>query len=593
MSQKIFKNNKGISILEILLGLGMFAIIASAVSSLAIGGLRSLIRAERYIDATSIAQEGVEAVRFVRDVAWNDLIYTQSAVEATSSRWILSGEGTTEQIGNFSRIINFDDVCRNIDDDIADCPASYTDPHSKKVTVDVEWEVIKDFKTTSFQYLTYLTNWKSRDWTQTDWSGGDGQIFFINQTRFISEDGNINFTTPGEIKLNTIPLGEWVIDSDFARDIRGVSALASNDIWAVGDSGKIYNYDGVSWSEFDDLGGSAIFAIDMVSATDGWAVGASSRIYHYDGNDWTQYVDLGGAAIRAIDMVSATDGWAAGNSGRLYHYDGVSWSQSVDLGGQLFRAIDMVSATDGWAVGNAGLIYHYDGASWSQFVDTGGMDWYAIDMISSLDGWLVGEGGQIYHYDGASWSQFVDTGGMNWYAINMLSANKGWAVGDGGEIYIYNNNEWASFPSPTGDNIYAIAAISEFDCWALGENGTILRNETGGLGAEESGILTSSAFNMWNSSPVQVVEWDEYIPPECSPVEDCSVKLQIRVSPFIFPIVWTDWYGADGAGTYFTKSTGELVPNELNWNQWVQYRVTLNSDEVETPIVYEIRVNYK
>ena len=101
--------------------------------------------------------------------------YDISAVEIVGDTWKLSGEGTTEQVGIFSRTINFYDVCRNVLNNIAECPSEYIDPHTKEVAVDVEWDVINGGQTTAIRYTAYLTNWNSRDWIQTDWSGGDGQ----------------------------------------------------------------------------------------------------------------------------------------------------------------------------------------------------------------------------------------------------------------------------------------------------------------------------------------------------------------------------------------------------------------------------------
>jgi len=47
--------------------------------------------------------------------------------------------------------------------------------------------------------------------------------------------------------------------------------VTAADGWAVGGSGKFYRYNGVSWTEFDDVGGTQFNGVDMVSATDGWA----------------------------------------------------------------------------------------------------------------------------------------------------------------------------------------------------------------------------------------------------------------------------------------------------------------------------------
>ncbi len=121
---------------------------------------------------------------------------------------------------------------------------------------------------------------------------------------------------------------------------------------------------------------------------------------------------------------------------------------------------------------------------------------------------------------------------------------------------------------------------------------TIDYTALGGGGFETAGSLQSSAFDMGNASPVQVIEWDETIP-SCSPA--CTIQFQVRTAPDASgsPGTWTNWYGAGGDGTYFTAASGTRIPVDLNGNQWVQYRVELAGDGLDTPILEEVRVSYR
>ncbi len=194
------KHNKGTSLLEIIVAVAIFGLISSAMVSMVIGGLGTVSRGGRYTEAEALAQEAIEAVRSIRDGAWNEIVYNQSAIATSSDEWIFSGEGTTEQIGIYTRTISFSDVCRNSLDDIVDCPGDYVDVHSKKVTVVVEWEVRSGVINT-IKRVSYLTDWDSNDWVQTDWSGGNGQSIWSDNTMYDSDDGNIDMGTLGEIKL--------------------------------------------------------------------------------------------------------------------------------------------------------------------------------------------------------------------------------------------------------------------------------------------------------------------------------------------------------------------------------------------------------
>lgn len=53
----------------------------------------------------------------------------------------------------------------------------------------------------SVSRTTYLTNWETYVWPQTDWSGGAGQAQWSDTARYDSDDGNVDTATPGELKL--------------------------------------------------------------------------------------------------------------------------------------------------------------------------------------------------------------------------------------------------------------------------------------------------------------------------------------------------------------------------------------------------------
>ncbi len=191
----MFKIRKqtGQALVEVIIALAIFSLIASALIVMIAGSLSVVGQGGKYLQAEALAQEGLEAVRSIKDRAWNKGVYVQSAVTASSTGWVFSGEGTTEQIGDFTRIIDFETVCRNISGDIDDCPSAYTDVHTKKVTVTVSWE--NEFGVTDYvKKVTYLTNWDTKEWiesTKTHFSNG-----IFNNTTSTEEFGD------GEIILD-------------------------------------------------------------------------------------------------------------------------------------------------------------------------------------------------------------------------------------------------------------------------------------------------------------------------------------------------------------------------------------------------------
>src|SRR5215469_16498887 len=110
----------------------------------------------------------------------------------------------------------------------------------------------------------------------------------------------------------------------------GVSADASNDVWAVGDCpGVILHFDGTSWSrtvlKAALYGGPALKAVAALSPSNVWAVGmvrpsASLNwrpvVEHWDGTSWSQVGSPDPSAqhfynLAGIAAISASDIWAA------------------------------------------------------------------------------------------------------------------------------------------------------------------------------------------------------------------------------------------------------------------------------------------
>lgn len=111
------------------------------------------------IRAAYLLEEGLEAVKFLRDSSWSSNINSVSTVNqfqlafSSTTGWSLS---TAAQpiAGGFYRIVQFQNVNRDGTNDIA--AAGTNDPNSKRVNVTVYWN--KGNATSSRQISTYVTN---------------------------------------------------------------------------------------------------------------------------------------------------------------------------------------------------------------------------------------------------------------------------------------------------------------------------------------------------------------------------------------------------------------------------------------------------
>jgi len=151
------KNNSGFGMAEAVIAvsiLASFVIVVSGVNTLY---LNMALGDKQPLTASSLLEEGIEAVKFLRDDSWTDNIATltsgTSYYLAYSSGWSLTTTPSTS--GIFSRTIVVSDVYRDGSDDIVEL-GGVLDPGTKLVTVEVSWQSRNGSSTRNLK--TYITN---------------------------------------------------------------------------------------------------------------------------------------------------------------------------------------------------------------------------------------------------------------------------------------------------------------------------------------------------------------------------------------------------------------------------------------------------
>lgn len=245
--------------------------------------------------------------------------------------------------------------------------------------------------------------------------------------------------------------------------LRGVAAVAPNDVWAVGgtdQSGPPYqtlveHWDGTSWSIVSPASfPGVLYAVVALGPNNVWAVGSEGYpgrglIEHWNGTAWTATYLRFNALLRGVAAVGPRDIWAVGQRyGRTnpfgdttltMHFNGRAWSQvkspnplsGNDTDQNWLTSVSVVAANDVWAVGRYGnhdlstpdqtLIVHWNGAHWTVVPspDPGGSsvdnDLWGVAAVASDDVWAVGGVGAFLdpqfssplalHWDGSHWTQ--------------------------------------------------------------------------------------------------------------------------------------------------------------------------------------------
>ena len=278
----------------------------------------------------------------------------------------------------------------------------------------------------------------------------------------------------------------------------GVWGSSGNNVFAVGASGRILNYDGTVWNQMTPVTGNTLEDVWGTSGSDVFAVGGSGTILHCDGTSW---IAMAGGTTNGLSGVwgsSGLDVFVVGDSGTILHYDGTSWiSMTSGITDDLY-CVWGTSGSDVFTVGDSGLILHYDGTSWSPMTSGTTYSLRGVWGNSGIDVFVVGSSGTILHYNGSSWIPMA-SGSTGLYDVWGSSGSDVFAVGSSGTILHYDGNSWSSMNSGTTNVYRSIWGSSSSDMFAIGDRGTIFHYD-GSQWSSMACITAQFLRNVWGSS---------------------------------------------------------------------------------------------
>jgi hypothetical protein len=241
---------------------------------------------------------------------------------------------------------------------------------------------------------------------------------------------------------------QWTIVSSPSPDtqfneLRSVAALSVNDIWAVGYRGGtrtetpietfILHWDGAGWRQVasPNISGGAnqLFGITAIAANDIWAVGivaGAPLAMRWNGNAWSivpvqRNGGLGTEKLTAVSGTASNDVWAVGDGKGIFtnqtfatirHWDGARWTEKV------CRAASSSNPPEGYEGGGPDAYFTGVAAA-------GGNDVWAVGVR--------GSGPMILHWDGQAWTTvthpraFPNSATLR--AVTTLSGGSAWSVG--------------------------------------------------------------------------------------------------------------------------------------------------------------------
>lgn len=191
-------NKQAFSLVEVIIALGIFAILAAGIFNLATNSYQNFYGTGDKQVIAEYAQEGIEAVRSIRDNSWESIEAvtdqsSQGLVKNSNGYWAFSGSSDT--LGSLTRQVQVYSVQRSSTGNIV-ASSGTNDPTTRKVTVTISGSGISDY-----QITTYLTDWAYKTWEQTNWNGVGSRYYWTEDNMASSSYSTTTTSTSGEISI--------------------------------------------------------------------------------------------------------------------------------------------------------------------------------------------------------------------------------------------------------------------------------------------------------------------------------------------------------------------------------------------------------
>ncbi|MFH1207738.1 MAG: prepilin-type N-terminal cleavage/methylation domain-containing protein [Patescibacteria group bacterium] len=162
MSSKT-SNQSGQSLLELLVAMGIFVLVIASTMFLTLDAHLANQEGGQRTRAAALAQEGMEASKSLASRGWKYLTVGTHGLSAVTNVWQYNG--AVDSLGIFSRAVTVASVNRDVSGNITTSGGAL-DLDTKLVTSQVTWSP-RPNRPSSVIVNSYMTNWKSRRWIQT------------------------------------------------------------------------------------------------------------------------------------------------------------------------------------------------------------------------------------------------------------------------------------------------------------------------------------------------------------------------------------------------------------------------------------------
>lgn len=605
--------HKAFSLIEILLAIFLFTLFSVTVVYLSIDTASRATQVEVKNEALLYAEEGLEAVRNIRDRDYLDLASGTHGLSFANDTWTLGTAPETIDV-YYQRSVLIEDVYRDGNGDIA--TTGTLDLETKKVTATVTWDW-KGVLPKTISLSTYLSNWTGDEWMQTTCTE-------FNVGSFTDTESEASVSPPADncaLELlytegqspffSSVDVGshgtDVVVDGDYVYLTTGKSqeGLVIGDVSDPSDPQVIDKL---------DIGGKGRYLLKsgdyLYIGVDNSSLGlAVVDVSNPSNASLVRQVNIGGNGNQAV--VSETTLFiGVEKSSNSF----VVYSIATPETPSLLGSFNTDSATN---------VVHLSGSYAYIGIDNSGSSLRVVNISNPAAMTSVGSldiGGKILalELNSAVLYAGTDDSDDSFHVINVSNPASPSAVSsmDVGAIikdmkvqdaYLYapmeaTNNALAVFnvSSPLSPVIAFFADISgkgtgvdttEDNVYISIDtnNQGLVLVETVNVELASPGSYTSDIFDTGSTDTrYNFIEWEATVP------LTGSVDFKIRTASSMAGLDSATWVGSDGtSSTSYNISPSVIVLDPLrSGNRYAQVQVTMTSDGVSTPSLESFSLNY-
>lgn len=329
-------------------------------------------------------------------------------------------------------------------------------------------------------YFETLDSGVSHDLLDVVQVGSDDTVIVGDFGTVLRSGHHAGQSTVAPDSLPAQPSGHWqtMPQSVTNRVLWSVWGATTNNVFAVGESGTIIHYDGVSWTSMPSPTTVHLHGIWGSSPKNVYAVGQIGTVLHYNGEQWQQVyrlpVDVTAVAITGF---GPHDIFVVGDEGLILRYDGAQWERLSSGTKNALYGVWGMDPEHVLAVGDFGTVLRWNGKDWKAF-NAGTENFLYSVWGDALDNiFIAGLSGTLAHFDGTSWSLQPTRLRADLLGVTGLPGQRPVAVGTLGTALSDTENGWVSEETNCDTGLRALWMAADGTAFAVGDKGTVLQRK--------------------------------------------------------------------------------------------------------------------